>query len=728
MPLRSGTPVASVVAASACAALAALRLLAAGQPLFTDDLWWHLALGEAYARHGPWLEADPLLYTAPGPPAPAAWLGDLALFGVERVAGFQGLRVAHVLLVGGILGLAWSLLRRAAGSRAAASLGTGVFVVLAAYRLVQLRPHLFSMLAALLLCRLLLEPGALPSRRRVALAVVLLAVWSNLHGGFLLGPLLIAAALAGVVAAVPLGLGRWGARERARARHLTLALFLGLAATLLNPQGAEPHQAWFVAGGETPSLTRVGDEWLPVAPFRLPLRRLPPTPLVWGLYWSLLVATPCACVAALARARRSRDTTPTTASDPAVLAVGVLSVMAPLLAVRFLWLGIFPLLGLSGWARTGLPAGRAPRRWLAWGAAGFGVLLVPGFLRLGDWPMISGGITRAPSAYARPYAATKYYAEVVWLLEDSGVEGNLFNEYFLGGFLGYWLAPEVRCFVNGSLNVSLDAMRANLPIRERRGERAGESYLELLDRHRVDLFFGIRAPVISPPGRPRFYTTSHLEGAEGWRLVFRNLRSSLYLRVDPRNARNLERLAAYYASQGVPFDPARGFDVARVLEAAPAWAIAHGLAPADFDRLLTDAHAPEVGRRTAALDALASIYAALGLYERAVEIDRRLAPSLPGASAPRRRLVWSLLRLGRAADAHEAARSLGAVSPADGVSRRLIQAARVYPRLDPEQAAALVARLPIFTPAEAAALFARVPPPPVRGMRGDASRGSSASP
>jgi hypothetical protein len=58
----------------------------------------------------------------------------------------------------------------------------------------------------------------------------------------------------------------------------------------------------------------------------------------------------------------------------------------------------------------------------------------------------------------------------------------------------------------------------------------------------------------------------------------------------------------------------------------------------------------------------------------------------------------------------------------------LIQAARVYPRLDPEQAAALVARLPIFTPAEAAALFARVPPPPVRGMRGDASRGSSASP
>ena len=34
-------------------------------------MWWHLALGRAYAAQGPWLDADPLLYTATAAPAPA---------------------------------------------------------------------------------------------------------------------------------------------------------------------------------------------------------------------------------------------------------------------------------------------------------------------------------------------------------------------------------------------------------------------------------------------------------------------------------------------------------------------------------------------------------------------------------------------------------------------------------------------------------------------------------
>ena len=76
-----------------------------------------------------------------------------------------------MLTVAAILALAWSLLRRASGSRIAASLGTGVFAALAAYRLIQLRPHLFTILATLLLYRLLIEDGAPPSRRRVALAL-----------------------------------------------------------------------------------------------------------------------------------------------------------------------------------------------------------------------------------------------------------------------------------------------------------------------------------------------------------------------------------------------------------------------------------------------------------------------------------------------------------------------------------------------------------------------------
>ena len=54
--------------------VALATLIAVGQPIMTDDTWIHLTLGRAYFEHGPWLETDPLLAHASGPPLPAAWL------------------------------------------------------------------------------------------------------------------------------------------------------------------------------------------------------------------------------------------------------------------------------------------------------------------------------------------------------------------------------------------------------------------------------------------------------------------------------------------------------------------------------------------------------------------------------------------------------------------------------------------------------------------------------
>jgi hypothetical protein len=71
------------IAALSCAALVLSLLVVVGQPIRTADFWWHLHLGEQYATHGPWLTEDPLLHTATGPPAPAAWLSGIALHAVH---------------------------------------------------------------------------------------------------------------------------------------------------------------------------------------------------------------------------------------------------------------------------------------------------------------------------------------------------------------------------------------------------------------------------------------------------------------------------------------------------------------------------------------------------------------------------------------------------------------------------------------------------------------------
>jgi hypothetical protein len=129
-----------LVTHAAALAVAGAVLVAAAQPLIAEDTWWHLAIGRVYAASGPWLSADPFLHTAEGPPAPAAWLADVALHAIERAGGFTALRGFQALLVAAILAAAWHALRLASGSRALASLGTALFAALAAYRLFQLRP------------------------------------------------------------------------------------------------------------------------------------------------------------------------------------------------------------------------------------------------------------------------------------------------------------------------------------------------------------------------------------------------------------------------------------------------------------------------------------------------------------------------------------------------------------------------------------------------------------
>ena len=676
-------------------------MLAAGQPMITADVWWHLALGRAHAAQGPWLAEDPLLFTAPGPPTPASWLWALGLHGVERLAGFSGLRLLHVALVLACLGLGFSLLRRASGSLRVAAAGTGLMVAFSTYRLAQLRPHLFTLLATLLLYRLLVEDGRRPSPRRIALSAGLLALWVNLHAGFLIGPLLLAGAAGGLLVAAPLRAPEQRPHDRRRALGLGLACGLGLLATLANPGGLAPHLAWFAAGSETPLLETVGDEWLPVSLFRLPVPSLPPSALNWGLLWLLVPATLLAALAALRDWRRREELA---SLDPALVALALGALAAPFVAVRFLWLTFLPLLllaALAGRARVG--ASPAARSGAAWATAVALVLLVPGFLRLGDWPLVTRSLPRDPAVWTTPYWPDNFYARAVWLLADAGVEGNAYNDYAMGGFLGYWTAPEIRAFVNGTLNFRPEAMEANRPIRDRRGVRSGESFLELLDRLEIDFFIGIHPPQLPPGRKPWFRTTAHLEGAPGWLPVFRNLRSAVYLRDTPRNARNLERLAAWYADQGVPFEPETGFDTARVLREAPGWSLRHGLVTLGFAQLGPRSLLP-TPQATGALDQLGMVWASLGLYERSVEAARRLLQRGEYVSA-RRRLVWSLLQLGRGDEARQAAGPLAQAPPQDALSHAIAEAAERFDGLDPEQAATLKARLPLFTPREAQLLL-----------------------
>ena len=89
-------------------------------------------------------------------------------------------------------------------------------------------------------------------------------------------------------------------------------------------------------------------------------------------------------------------------------------------------------------------------------------------------------------------------------------------------------------------------MEANRAIREYRGLSPDQSLLELLDAEQVDLFFGIRLPIVPEGPKPVFYTTTYLERSDGWIQIFRNVGSAIHLRRNERNRENLERIAACF--------------------------------------------------------------------------------------------------------------------------------------------------------------------------------------
>jgi hypothetical protein len=564
--------------------------------------------------------------------------------------------------------------------------------------LFQLRPELVTLLATLLLTRGLLDPEVRPSWGRIVVVAIGCALWSNLHAGFLLAPVLIAVALGSLVVAAPLRSPAQRLEDRRRATGLAGALAAALLGSLLNPVGAAVYRPLLAAGDETPALARVSDEWTAFPLLSWPLPTVPGGVLGWPLVWTLLLATVWIAGRCLPRGSRSRSAIGR-GVDPAQIGLALASLVAMLGAVRFLWLGIFPLLLLCGASRAARPL-VAPRGRRI-GLLALSLVLAVAFFRVGDGRRWLAALPRTPHGYAAPFDAARYFAHSAWLIEDAELEGRLFADYFLGGFLGYWLAPRVRCFANGSLNVAPETMSANLPLRLGRGEREGESFLALLDRHGIDLYLGTRLPEEGPVGRPWFATTTLLEGAPGWVTVFRNLDSALYLRRNARNAQNLSRVAVYYERHRVPFDSAVGFDPARVIREAPEFAVARGLVPLHIRALAAARDGADVEMRRAAVDRLASIYAVLGLYEQSIRLDRLATAAGPQKPLAQRRLVWSLLRAGRSDEALEAVEEMVPSPGPASLWYPLAAASRAYREKPPQRGAGIGAAPPFLTRQEA---------------------------
>jgi hypothetical protein len=435
---------------------AVIFIVTCSERYYQTDFWHHLARGRAMALEGRLIDHDQFTYTVPGQPfQDATWLTQLFYYGLYRLGGFELVLAVNSLTLAAMLALLVWLCSRASGSALVACC-LGMLTFLGLWQVLVVRPQTFSLLLFVLLYGILQAA----ERRRALLLVppVLLALWTNVHGGFPVGLLLVGCFTLATTweAGRQRGLGLFWDRH---VWGLGLCLVACALATLVNPYGWKVHQ-WVHVTSAT-AMERHIDEWMPTS-----------LHLLIGKVWlasMLLLAVLMAC-------GRRRPTVRDVCLVLCFLPLSCISVRmvawwllvtapisAALLADR--------LSGFTSPARDAqLPSAAAALACLLLLTAT--VLSLPW---LGPWnPLVA-----AANTASRPETDLEQIAQRLGT-EDS--PRRIFSRFEWGEYLGWVLSPRAAIFMDGRIEIYPDDVWTDYQAITY-GQAEWES---ILDRHGVD--------------------------------------------------------------------------------------------------------------------------------------------------------------------------------------------------------------------------------------------------
>jgi hypothetical protein len=158
-----------------------------------SDTWWHLRAGSWMVENGRILRTDPFSLTRqaaeweyPG------WLAQIIIFGVYKAGGFGGLNLLTACMVVVAFAFVWTLTKE----RPLVKSFVIIVAVAASGVYWAARPYIFSFALTGFFLWVLEKDRAQPWRGLWLLPLGM-ALWVNLHGGFAIGFILIAAYLLG---------------------------------------------------------------------------------------------------------------------------------------------------------------------------------------------------------------------------------------------------------------------------------------------------------------------------------------------------------------------------------------------------------------------------------------------------------------------------------------------------------------------------------------------------
>lgn len=424
----------------------------------TYDIWWHLAYGRWIAGNGEVPRYDVFSFTAAGVErTDHEWGFQVLVYLLHQLGGSAALILAKALLIGVTAALVHRFVARETGLSPAAAALVLVPFVLAGHNRYVLRPDVVSLAFSVVLAAALFKRRReVPTLRDLWWIPPLFALWANLHGGLIVGLVMLLLCLAGRLLELVWSRFRalsWASDGRPRASTLLALWLLALAAGLINPFFHRVYGVAFHITALHESGTFRNLEWLP-----------PQWPAHW-LYYLVLVLT--ATILGL-HLRRPHWPAILNLAFVALISLQYVRNLAffGLLAPIFLTAAIVPR------EASQLPAWRERISRLLRAPLAVAVLVLLGASLLVANPRFANGL--GVDGRRLPVAAAEFLAR-------ARPPGQMFNTHAFGGYAIWRLYPQQRVFIDGRDDIFAE-------LRARLGRAAVDSRLwdELLADYGIE--------------------------------------------------------------------------------------------------------------------------------------------------------------------------------------------------------------------------------------------------
>ncbi len=533
--------------------LLTLLFLVFYRPIFSNDIWLHLKVGELIAKSPFDLpEADSFAYTSSGRPwILHEWLSQLLFFQVYDYAGLTGLRffrsVVETLTLALFFYGAYRLTRRPIMSLA--------ILLVIAYLLrtrAHIRPEIFS---HLFMALFFLTYFTMSEYKSWLLFPVFLGLvlWANMHSFMVVVIVILLVGLIsrGLVSTWPF---RRAIAKPSGGKFKTAMLALAILAVFLTPHASKTLD--YVLSGSQVARGYIM-EWQPIF---ISLQRGSFATLRGAIAFPFLLKVVVLSIVSLFLVGLLLSLlwkkSPKWPLDHVL--IGLAITILALSAARFVWLLTIPLILTAHYFAMAIATSdESPRR--------------PFLPELIVWLLFWSGVvfwvgaawTAIPLNMHQTVDKNRYPASIADIMKEVSLKGRMFNPYGWGGYLIFYLYPDYQVFVDGRTVLhGAPLLRDHYVILH-----ANPGYQKLIDeRYQFDF-------MILPKECGMMYTLPN----DSWILLFENYNSSLYLRRNQDNRSNLYRFADYYKVNSVPFDIEEGFDVSTAIRNNPEWAHRYGL-------------------------------------------------------------------------------------------------------------------------------------------------------